>query len=241
MNASQQSLGGFEERLLAELRRLVAEGPSPAAVHTSPARRPAPPWRRRPLALGGGLAAAAAAATIAGLSLDGGEGAAWAVAPNADGSVTVKINSLSDADGLERKLAAAGVPALVQYLPAGRACAGEHGNGESFPPAADGKEAVTEERGLGAAPPGASDRGLDRAGAPAADARHGAKVQTDMRMDQDGGVEFTIDPPASRGQTLVITSQTLPAGRGLSVDGAALSIEHVKGEARPCQVVDAPE
>jgi hypothetical protein len=66
-------------------------------------------------------------------------------------------------------------------------------------------------------------------------------VQTGMRMDEDGGVEFTTDPPASRGQTLVITSQTLPAAAGATLDGAALSIENVQGKARPCKVVDAPE
>jgi hypothetical protein len=240
MKATQQPPGGFEERLLAELRRVVAERPSPAPAQPSPARRPAPLWRRRPLALAGGLAAIAAAATIAALSLDGDQSAAWAVTSDANGTVTVKISSLSDPAGLERKLAAAGVPALVQYLPAGRACAGAQGSGAPFSPSADGKGTVTDERGLSEAPPGASDRGLDQAGAPAAGDPHGAPVQTGMRMDQDGGVEFTIDPGVSRGQTLVITSQTLHA-TGPSVDGAALSVEYVKGKARPCKVVDAPE
>jgi hypothetical protein len=243
MNATQQSPGGFEERLLAELRRVVAEGPGPAAAQPSPAR-PTPLWRRRPLAVAGGLAAIAAAATIAGLSLGGHRSAAWAVTSNANGTVTVKISSLSDAAGLERKLAAAGVPALVQYLPAGKACAGAQGSGAASSPPADRHGTVTDERGLSEAPPGASDRGLDQAGAPAAGGPNGAPVQAagqmGMRTDQDGGVEFTIDPSASRGQTLVITSQTLHAA-GPSVDGAALRVEYVKGKARPCKVVDAPE
>jgi hypothetical protein len=241
MNATQQSPGRFEERLLAELRRVVAEGPSPAGAEASAARRPARPWRRRPLALAGGLAAVAAVGGVAGVALNGDDDAAWAVTPNADGTVTVKIDSLSDADGLERKLAAAGVPALVQFLPAGKACADARGTGGPFPPPAAGKGAVTEERGLSEAPRGAGDRGLDRAGAPPAGGRQGAKVQTGMRMDEDGGVEFTIDPPASRGRTLVITTQTLPAAAGVTLDGAALSVEYVKGKARPCKVVDAPE
>jgi hypothetical protein len=240
MNATQQSPGRFEERLLAELRRVVVEGPSPTAAQSSAARRPARPWRRRRLALAGGLAAVAAVASVAGVALTGGGDAAWAVTRNADGTVTVKINSLSNADGLERKLAAAGVPAIVQFLPAGKACADAR-TGEPFPPPADGKGAVTEERGLSEAPPGASDRGLDQAGASPAGGGQGAMVQTGMRMDEDGGVEFTTDPPASRGQTLVITSQTLPAAAGATLDGAALSIENVQGKARPCKVVDAPE
>jgi hypothetical protein len=168
MNATQQSPGRFEERLLAELRRVVVEGPSPTAAQSSDARRPARPWRRRRLALAGGLAAVAAVASVAGVALTGGGDAAWAVTRNADGTVTVKINSLSNADGLERKLAAAGVPALVQFLPAGKACADAQGTTGPFPPPADGKGAVTEERGLSEAPPGASDRGLDQAGVPPA-------------------------------------------------------------------------
>jgi hypothetical protein len=241
MNATQQSPAGFEERLLAELRRVVAEGPGPVAARTPLARRHARLWRRRPLTVAGGLAAAGAAATIAVLSLDGGQSAAWAVTSNADGTVTVKINSLSDADGLERKLAAAGVPALVQYLPAGKACADRPRGGAPSPPPADGKGAVSGERGLSGSPPGTGDRGLAQAGAPPASTREGAAVQTAMRTDRDGGVAFTIDPPASRGQTLVITSQTLPTDSGATVDGAALGIEYAKGKARPCKVDDAPE
>jgi hypothetical protein len=51
---------------------------------------------------------------------------------------------------------------------------------------------------------------------------------------------FTIDPPASRGQTVVITSQTLPAESGATLDGAALSLELVQRDACPCTVVDVP-
>lgn len=236
MNATQESPERFEERLLAELRRVVAERPSPAAVQGTPRWAPAGLWRRRPLALAGGVAAAAAVATLAGVALDGGEETAWAVERNADGTVTVKINSLSDADGLERKLNAAGVPALVQYLPAGKACAGA-----PSPPPSQGKGVVAGERGLSEAPPGASERGFDRAGAPPDGGPQGAAVQAGMRTEEDGGVEFTIDSADTRGQSLVVTSQTLPAGQGATVDGAALSIEYVKGEARPCQVVDAPQ
>lgn len=49
--------------------------------------------------------------------------AAYAVTPQADGRVRVEIAHLSDADGLERKLADAGIPAQVTYLPTGTVCA----------------------------------------------------------------------------------------------------------------------
>jgi hypothetical protein len=243
MNTTIQQPGRFEERLLAELRRVVEEGAIPADAPT-PA---APPLRRRPLVLAGGLAAAAAVASVAGLALNGGDNAAWAVTSNDDGTVTVEISSLSDADGLERKLAAAGVPALVQFLPAGKVCGVPAGKAhpETEPPGAPplpagGRGNVVEERGLSEAPSGAGDFGLEQAGTAPAGGRLGTEVQTGLRAADDGGVEFTIEPP-SRDETVMITSQTLPAVGGATVDGAALSIEYRQGEARPCKVVDAPE
>jgi len=70
---------------------------------------------------GAGVAVAAATAVL----LSGGDPTtpAYAVEARADGTVTVEIHSLRDADGLERKLRAAGVPAVVDYLPEGKTCA----------------------------------------------------------------------------------------------------------------------
>jgi hypothetical protein len=107
----------FEDRLLAELRQVVADRPEPAAVQ--------PPLRRAPrarIALGGFATAAAAAAAV--VIASGGDPAepAYAVDRQSDGSVTVQISSLRDADGLERKLRAAGIPAVVDYTPAGKMC-----------------------------------------------------------------------------------------------------------------------
>lgn len=104
----------FEERLLLELRSLV-----PAADRGQ--QRPL--WRRPRLVLAGGLTAVLATATTAGIVLlSTGTQAAYAVTKNADGTVTVEIDSLSDAAGLQAKLQAAGVNAVVQYLPEGKAC-----------------------------------------------------------------------------------------------------------------------
>jgi hypothetical protein len=44
------------------------------------------------------------------------------VTRNADGTVTVEIDSLTDAAGLQARLQEAGVDAVVEYLPAGKAC-----------------------------------------------------------------------------------------------------------------------
>lgn len=100
-------MSNFEERLLVELRNVP--------VHHG---------RRAPrLALAGAVVAALAVAAVVGVFvLSAGTQAAYAVTKNADGSVTVEIDSLTDAAGLEAKLRAAGVPAVVEYLPIGKTC-----------------------------------------------------------------------------------------------------------------------
>jgi hypothetical protein len=109
-------VSNFEERLLHELRSVMKEQPVDRGQ-----RRP---LRRGPrLVLAGGLAAAVTAAAVAGVFFfSAGTPAAYAVTRNADGSVTVEIDSLTDAAGLHAKLRAAGVNAVVEYLPAGKMC-----------------------------------------------------------------------------------------------------------------------
>jgi hypothetical protein len=106
----------FEERLLRELRSQVVTPPADRGQRHAF-------WRRPRLVLAGGLAAVLAAAAIAGVFfLSAGTQAAYAVTKNADGTVSVEIDSLSDAAGLQAKLQAAGVNAVVEYLPAGKMC-----------------------------------------------------------------------------------------------------------------------
>jgi len=110
-------MSNFEEKLLVELRTMVAAEPAERG------RRRAVGSRRR-LVLAGGLAAAvlAAIAAAGAFFLSTGTQAAYAVTKNADGSVTVEIDSLTDAAGLQAKLEASGVKAVVEYLPAGKMC-----------------------------------------------------------------------------------------------------------------------
>jgi hypothetical protein len=105
----------FEDRLLLALRSVVDANPAP--VHSlAPAGRSL----RRPVLVGGVVAGAAVTAST--LLVAGGSSAAYAVDAHSDGSVTVTINSLKDASGLQHKLAAAGIKAVVDYLPSGKAC-----------------------------------------------------------------------------------------------------------------------
>ena len=106
-------MSNFEERLLGELRKMV-----PSDRVDRGQRR-----RGRRFAVAGGLAVLVAAAAAAGtVFLSAGTQAAYAVTRNADGTVTVEIDSMRDAAGLQAKLRAAGVNAVVAYLPAGKMC-----------------------------------------------------------------------------------------------------------------------
>jgi hypothetical protein len=113
----------FEDRLLDELRTVVAA-------------QPAPESRTRPRRLRLAFATGAVAATAAGvIVLNGGDSAApaYAVERQPDGSVTVQIRSLRDAAGLQRKLRAAGIPAVVDYAPMGKMCRGPRGRPAAQP------------------------------------------------------------------------------------------------------------
>lgn len=102
----------FEERLLTELRQVAAERPEPAVERTR--------WKPATFALGGGtLAVAVAAVAVVIIAGSGGTTtSAYAVERETDGSVTVEISSLEDADGLEAELNDVGIPAEVDYRPA---------------------------------------------------------------------------------------------------------------------------
>src|SRR5262249_35212973 len=122
MNTEQRTPGGFEERLLHELRSVVAAQPC-AGPEPPPGRPRAWVGSPRRLTLVGGTAVLVAVAAAAGVPfLTGGAAPAFAVDANEDGTVTVEINSLRDAAGLQSKLREAGIRAVVQYLPPGKAC-----------------------------------------------------------------------------------------------------------------------
>jgi len=109
-------MSNFEDRLLQELRTVVAEQP---AQRGQPSRT----WPRPRLVLAGGLVAAVAVAAATGVFFfSSGTPAAYAVTKNADGTISVEIDSLTDAAGLQSALEADGVNAVVVYLPEGKMC-----------------------------------------------------------------------------------------------------------------------
>jgi hypothetical protein len=102
----------FEDRLLGELNAIVEHNPSPVTEPAPARRKTAHPTRRFALASGMAMALAAAAAVIV---ATGDPESAYAVDKADNGSISVEVRSLSDADGLEAKLRAAGVDATVNY------------------------------------------------------------------------------------------------------------------------------
>jgi hypothetical protein len=264
MNQPTQSpLGGFEQRLLRELRQVVLVSPWGSPGLQRPPASGRLPRVRLPLALAGGAAAALAIAVAGGLPGGGEPSKAWAVDRNPNGTVTVRIDSLSDAAGLERKLNEAGVPALVQYLPPGKTCA----DGAPRPPAG----AVTQSSGDPSAPVtapagggeyGVQEDGLhegDKAGMvtetkgqPPSGSVPGGAAMLGVKDLSDGGIEFTVDANPHSTRTLVIRNQNLAPGQapvgepspppeqGSAVGGSTISATFVEGKAEPCKVVDSP-
>jgi hypothetical protein len=128
VSREQKPTNGFEGRLLARLRAVVAE--RGAAEESSEAARLETAtlgWRRgRRLALGG--AVAVAAVTTALIVSAGGDNtpAAFAVETQPGGGVKIEIYDLGEPEGVEQALEEAGIASQVTYLEAGMTCREPH-------------------------------------------------------------------------------------------------------------------
>lgn len=126
MKRNRETNSDFEQRLLDELKAVVAERGAAQAT-TAEGATPTPAWRRAPrLALGAVAVLAAAVAVLVFNSGGDNPPRAFAVEPHDGGGVTIKVYSLEDASGLEEALAEAGIRSQVTWLPAGEVCREPH-------------------------------------------------------------------------------------------------------------------
>jgi len=107
----------FEDRLLAELKTEVA-----GRADRAPANSPRRIGRR--LVVGAAVVATAVAVAVAMPMVTGSQAPAYAVTPNADGSISVLIHELRDPDRLEADLAGLGVHVDLSYHTSDLACSG---------------------------------------------------------------------------------------------------------------------
>jgi hypothetical protein len=129
VTGQQTPKDGFEERLLAELKAVVAERGAAAARIEAEDHVAVEPVRRRlgpRLALAAGLVLAAVAAALVVSAGGDNPSKAFAVVPREGGGVTIEIYSLEDSQGLESALAEAGIRSQVTWLPAGKICREPH-------------------------------------------------------------------------------------------------------------------
>lgn len=204
----------FEDRLLAELRATVARREpetEPEAWHDTPT------WRRPSrLALAGVVATGTAAAALI-FSAGGGEtSAAYAVTPQGNGKVNVKILSLSDPGGLQRALDDVGVPAEVDFEGVAPGCEPSNWQSTDAEPAQDAES--TQVESMPAKPMGI------------------AKPMATVPATATGDTaSFTVGPEqVPPGKTLVVTA--VPDSEG---GVAAVQVKVAEPEGRGCEAAGA--
>jgi hypothetical protein len=114
------NLAPYEQRLLTELRGVVAEqaATAPAAVRARTSR----PRRRLVIGFGAAAALAVAGAVGAPVLLGAGDRPAYAAEREPDGSIRILIREYTDAKGLQARLRQLGVAAVVDHVPYGKHC-----------------------------------------------------------------------------------------------------------------------
>jgi hypothetical protein len=237
MSKHQTEGGDFQERLLTRLKAVVAErGAAAAGSAASPPSAGA--RRRRPLRLALASAAALSVAAVLLIVNSGGDNPsrAFAVEPQAGGGVTISIFSLEDAAGLDRALERAGIPAQVNWLPAGTTCRERRLAPATVKTSMGGRMGGFDVSGPAPAMTiGVMStqqyrerwRSYRRGGPSAEEARESLP-------------NVSFDPRSfEAGQSVVITGSPIPFG-GDPEGGYRAQLRVVEGPVEPCQPVAAP-
>lgn len=126
MKEDRKHGNNFEEKLLDELKVIVARRGGEKEASAASAKH-SPGWRRAPrLAVAAAAALAAAAAVLVFNSGSDHTSKAFAVESQDGGGVTIKVYSPEDAEGLEAALGEAGIRSQVTWLPPGMICREPH-------------------------------------------------------------------------------------------------------------------
>ncbi len=235
MKRKQGPDDNFERRLLDELKAVVAERGVERESAESATTRPA--WRRAPrLALGAAAVLAAAVAVLVFSSGGGNAPRAFAVEPQQGGGVTIKIYNLEDAEGLEQALERAGIPAQVNWLPAGVTCRQRHLTPSTAKTSMGGRTGGFEMGGRGPA--------LTIGIMSPQQYREQWRAYKRGHLSADEAREtipnISLDPESFRpDQVVVISGSANPFG-GDPEGGFQAQFQVVKGPVAPCKPVPEP-
>ena len=237
MSEQRDRRNDFEERLLDRLKAVVAERDAAAAgPEASPGSTGPRPGHRARLAFAGAAALVVAAAILVLNSGGDNTSKAFAVEPQEGGGVTIRIYSLEDTEGLERALESAGIPAQVNWLPAGTTCREQRLTPSSVRTSMGGRLA-----GFGVSGPApALTIGVMSAEQYRARWRAYKRGNPSPAAARELLPNVSFDPRSFRpGQTVVLSGSPIPHG-GDPEGGYQARLRVVEGGVEPCEPVPAP-
>jgi hypothetical protein len=212
----------FEQRLLDELKTVVAKRDAEQAESLRTATH-TPGWRRAPrLALAGAAVLVAAVAMLVFNSGGDNPPQAFAVEPQEGGGVRIEVYSLEDAAGLERALEDAGIPAQVTWLPPGTFCREPH-----FTPS------------IVKLPGGGSLSGFTMSG-PGEALTISVGSTESWRKRRAENANVNLDPAAFRSDQSVVLSGSARPFNGDPEGGYEAKLGVAEGPVQPCVPVAAP-
>jgi hypothetical protein len=190
-------------------------------------------WRRRGprLALGAGVALAAVAVAL--IVSAGGDNTskAFAVEPQEDGGVKIKVYSLEDASGLEQALKEAGIRSQVTWLPAGKICREPHYKPSVVHLPGGGRLGD----GMTMGGPGGITIGIGSTKA----SRESFGKYSRGEISDDELANINLDPKAFRPDQSVVLSGTPVPYDGDPEGGAITKMGIAEGPVEPCKLVPA--
>jgi hypothetical protein len=227
----------FEERLLDELKAVVARRGAEQAVSAEAAAHSTARRRAPRLAVGAVAVLAAAAGVLVFNSGSDHTSKAFAVEPQEGGGVTIRVYSPEDAAGLERALAEAGIRSQITWLPAGMTCREPY-----FTPSTVKTPAGGSIGGFGGAGPGkAMTIGL-------MSSQEWHKLWREHVNGEISDGEYfastgniTLDPASFRPDQTVVISGSRGPYDGDPEGGFEMRMGTAEGPVQPCEPVSLPD